>query len=899
VARPEPTEMIEQHLLPLFAGRMGPSDQACLVSALLYVKDHLAEYEKKDRTLARLKQGLLLKAGPGGPLVKPAELYVGAEYGNANDLEKLFEGIGGVRFASVDYLGSSLRRLAKPAGDAGPSDAQRRREAKAWREFLVRLGVGEWPRVAVQPATATAPARAWSDDLRKVFDTRERDRVAHAFGLLDRRWAEYMKLLSVPERRRSWAGQPPPANVPSEFSRLLATAGWVPVKGGGLARPADAFVDTPANRQLLGDDVAYLDAPVRSRQLLDDLGIRREPDTAAALARLKALAEEGTCDREELARLYGFLSRRFAADGEAIAKAFADEPLVCVPGPPARYLRSGETFWEDVPPGFGDGCGGLGRHWLGLEGFFVHRLGIRRSPSAEDYGRVLRELASIGEPDAARERRLWDVYEGLGLALAREGVTGAGGLPAWWEELIRRPVFLADRGGFRANDGSLFVNDSDELYEVFRGPPGVWFLKLPRNDYPRFHRLIEAARLPLLSRSVKVEAVAPADRTQDAEMTARVRAAVPFLIRYLYFKEPAIYRSLKGAGMLGRLGELSVYACGEVLASASLNGVSVPLVRSFCGPELPRARDCLSEEEPFRVEETGMKTVTDLLTDTAADIKTLAKTLLLDHSRLVKEEWEPGFFGFAGNHEWQPLSDEAARLRSKLREDYARFHDLLVCLIRSQPRPALDTLRQTSAIATELIDQSGATWTTSVTMAADEFEKAINEQVRLLAALYDGAEGEHVYVPDTNALVHNPQLEDWRFAGSPRFVLLLAPTVLSELDQLKITGRVESVRDKAQRLVRQMMEYRRRGNLNEGVVLRKDSHRLRTLAVEPDFKDTLPWLDPSNNDDRILAGFVEVMRQHPRCPVFLVTGDINLTNKADYAKVPCVSPPDPPKAATT
>jgi predicted ribonuclease YlaK len=66
------------------------------------------------------------------------------------------------------------------------------------------------------------------------------------------------------------------------------------------------------------------------------------------------------------------------------------------------------------------------------------------------------------------------------------------------------------------------------------------------------------------------------------------------------------------------------------------------------------------------------------------------------------------------------------------------------------------------------------------------------------------------------------------------------------------------------------------------------------LRAEPDFASTLLWLDCANDDDRILAGFIEVMRQHPRCPVFLVTGDINLTNKADSAGLPCLAPPEPP-----
>jgi hypothetical protein len=289
-----------------------------------------------------------------------------------------------------------------------------------------------------------------------------------------------------------------------------------------------------------------------------------------------------------------------------------------------------------------------------------------------------------------------------------------------------------------------------------------------------------------------------------------------------------------------------------------------------------------------------VKTVTESLTAMGAEIKAAARELLLRHSSLPLDPPPSGFIGF-GDHLWQPLSVEGARIQSKLRDDYSRFHALVGCLLRTQGSATERDLKQSDRTTTEIINQRGRTYIASVEDARRRFEEAIDKQVGLLAALYDGAEGEHVYVPDTNALLYNPQLEDWTFDGSPQFVLLLMPTVLSELDQLKVTGRVESVRDKAQRLVRQMMEYRRRGNLNDGVVLRKGSHRLRTLAVEPDFEKTLPWLDPANNDDRILAGFMEVMRQHPRCPVVVVTGDINLTNKAEYARVPCVPPPEPPK----
>jgi hypothetical protein len=43
----------------------------------------------------------------------------------------------------------------------------------------------------------------------------------------------------------------------------------------------------------------------------------------------------------------------------------------------------------------------------------------------------------------------------------------------------------------------------------------------------------------------------------------------------------------------------------------------------------------------------------------------------------------------------------------------------------------------------------------------------------------------------------------------------------------------------------------------------------------------------------LLAGVIEVMRIRPRSPVLLVTRDINLQNKAEFADVPFIEPPDP------
>lgn len=297
-----------------------------------------------------------------------------------------------------------------------------------------------------------------------------------------------------------------------------------------------------------------------------------------------------------------------------------------------------------------------------------------------------------------------------------------------------------------------------------------------------------------------------------------------------------------------------------------------------------------------------MRSITDELRLRVEALKQDARQLFTSHS-VIHQHRDDRFSSVVvirlGSHTWGELPIEGERLASKLREEYDRLVEVLRVLLRSQDRRTLQELEQSRKRLRQWIDQSGDHSFKNGQEAADAFVKELDEQLGLLEKLYDWREREYIYVPDTNALIFHPKIEDWSFDESPRFTLVLMPTVLAELDKHKVNDRNQAVRDKAKQLVRQLMEYRRRGSLASGVVIRKDKITLRTLAVEPDFESTLSWLDRANNDDRILAGFIEVLRQHPRCPVFLVTSDINLTNKADYAGLPCVTPPEPPVTSPT
>ncbi|MDF1690678.1 MAG: PIN domain-containing protein, partial [Cycloclasticus sp.] len=90
------------------------------------------------------------------------------------------------------------------------------------------------------------------------------------------------------------------------------------------------------------------------------------------------------------------------------------------------------------------------------------------------------------------------------------------------------------------------------------------------------------------------------------------------------------------------------------------------------------------------------------------------------------------------------------------------------------------------------------------------------------------------------------------------------------------------VREKANKCIKRIKGWRTQGSLQEGVTV--DSNiKVSAAYQEPDMDNTLSWLDRENCDDRIVASVLAVHAEFPNSKVTLVTGDINLQNKADAA----------------
>jgi len=282
-----------------------------------------------------------------------------------------------------------------------------------------------------------------------------------------------------------------------------------------------------------------------------------------------------------------------------------------------------------------------------------------------------------------------------------------------------------------------------------------------------------------------------------------------------------------------------------------------------------------------------MQTVLDNLGSWAEDIAQLLSQLL-QASSIKKSEW-------MGEDLWGKLDDPSCQIQSKVLKEYRRFSSVLEVFFKEQTENTVRTFQEAEKVVFNVIqqEQDQRTYFGNCNQALIEAQEALNTQIKLLKRIYTISQNRFVVIPDTNALLFNPDLQNWRFDSFGQFTIVLTPTVLSELDKLKVDSRSDSVRQKAEKLIRQIKEYRRRGRLTDGVTLVRDKSQIVATAVEPTLSRSLPWLDANNNDDRLLASCLEIMRQMIDSRVMLLTRDINLQNKAEFARIPFLEPPEP------
>jgi len=262
---------------------------------------------------------------------------------------------------------------------------------------------------------------------------------------------------------------------------------------------------------------------------------------------------------------------------------------------------------------------------------------------------------------------------------------------------------------------------------------------------------------------------------------------------------------------------------------------------------------------------------------------------LLDLSTVLRRVDDPysGVLIIAPDYYWGQPDDKQRMLQMKLKDSFSDWSEHFNLLFSNATESDLHQIEETQTFVNEWIEK-GTVWSLSPNMEDNKrtFKSRIKVFFSLLQMLVDSAHQSVILIPDTNALIKTPDPVDYiKVAGQSDFQFVILPTILAELDHLKIAHRDATFRQKVESIITRIKGWRNQGSLLAGVTVNK-TIKVRTIAGEPNFDKTLHWLRESNNDDRIIASVLEFQRSSPASTVIIVTGDINLQNKAEAANLP-------------
>ena len=264
------------------------------------------------------------------------------------------------------------------------------------------------------------------------------------------------------------------------------------------------------------------------------------------------------------------------------------------------------------------------------------------------------------------------------------------------------------------------------------------------------------------------------------------------------------------------------------------------------------------------------------------------------------QHYDPTMGGFvitvAPDHRFEEPTPAVRAKQMEVKRRYNALADLVRVLFLGAPDALLDQWKSADEDARRWIElernyKIGTDRNANVIAMREECD-AVRKAIMVLDAV--GEDGV-IVVPDTSSIMEQADPTAYRvIAAADRFTFVLLPTVLGELDAHK-SGDSDRRRELAKKVIKRIGGWRdqarRAGSvLAEGVTVDK-TITVRAEHVEPDVESSLTWLDPEVNDDRIVAAVLSIEAQHPAARVVLVTGDVNLQNKAEAAMIQVAETP--------
>jgi hypothetical protein len=168
-----------------------------------------------------------------------------------------------------------------------------------------------------------------------------------------------------------------------------------------------------------------------------------------------------------------------------------------------------------------------------------------------------------------------------------------------------------------------------------------------------------------------------------------------------------------------------------------------------------------------------------------------------------------------------PADDMVTAARMALLAKYSDWYDRFLLLFPNPTPEVRSKIEKTDGFVRQWVGREAA-FDHSVPSTIEQAKKVAAERLAAFDNLLDlaGRAGDKTLrlLPDTNALVRNPAVEEYGAAvGSSNYMVHIVMAVLGELDDLKDRGRTPDIREKAAKVVRRLKGLRDRGSLAEGL----------------------------------------------------------------------------------
>ena len=529
----------------------------------------------------------------------PRESYLTKLYGAETDFEKLFEGVEGPKFIHDQYLIRYDDRSSKKQKRKKQRKQFRKiaPEIEQWHDFLIRVGVSETLIAKIDPETkriegpsfaantVTGKRIPWSETSRTVWKDESWSETEYSYYIEDD-WIcddlnnlfEKIATLDEPSRNKTceqltdnllktWkrhrrhttckyffrtSGQHgwPSDTTKSSFLLTLMSHDWLLTEAGSPANPTRVFNQKPEIKQLLGDSVEYTAFTINNEEFLRDLGIRQEASVEEVLDYLQDTTRISQPEKTRFQKIYEFMNDNFVGKEDKIREAFQNHPLTFLPDTEQQFFALNQIIWTDVSEIFGANKGYLEKHYPSLKTFFVDKLEVSVKPSPKDYANTLKDIAKKEKLARTDETVIRKIYLELEQNLDPGKKETLVSEEDWWKDFTRSPVFLTNKGTFWKNDNDIFINDDNDIHDLFKDDKTIAFLKIPKNFHPKISHFLEGVGIRKVSEEATPRPIIGNEAKLRPDITNKLKVLMPYILRYLFQKENSLYQKLKeGQGL--------------------------------------------------------------------------------------------------------------------------------------------------------------------------------------------------------------------------------------------------------------------------------------------------------------------------------------------------------------